>query len=180
TLAPEVWRLVGAVADRFAGTRADVLRLAVPPRHARVEGESWPDPVPAPAPGLSGVAWAELQGGSALLSRLSAGESPRAVWTALPGVASAGGGRGGGSAPDRPAVGTDWAAAISQAVIATTTSGRGAVVVVPTASHVAQVTAALEAHGMPPWSPASDGGFVTLQAEDGPAPRYRACLAALR
>ncbi len=36
-LAPEVLRLAREVADRYAGTLADVLRLAVPPRHAKVE-----------------------------------------------------------------------------------------------------------------------------------------------
>ncbi|MFE9657060.1 primosome assembly protein PriA [Micromonospora sp. NPDC006431] len=36
-MAPEVARLARAVADRYAGSLADVLRLAVPPRHARVE-----------------------------------------------------------------------------------------------------------------------------------------------
>ncbi|MFI1236492.1 primosomal protein N' [Nocardia salmonicida] len=36
-LAPEILRLATAVATRYAGTRADVLRLAIPPRHARTE-----------------------------------------------------------------------------------------------------------------------------------------------
>ncbi|MFD5178863.1 primosomal protein N' [Nocardia sp. NPDC058379] len=36
-LTPEVLRLATAVAARYAGTRADVLRLAIPPRHARTE-----------------------------------------------------------------------------------------------------------------------------------------------
>nr|WP_228536675.1 primosomal protein N' [Nocardia sp. XZ_19_231] len=36
-LAPEILRLATAVAARYAGTRADVLRLAIPPRHARTE-----------------------------------------------------------------------------------------------------------------------------------------------
>ncbi|WP_429417756.1 hypothetical protein [Nocardia sp. GAS34] len=36
-LTPEILRLVAAVAARYAGTRADVLRLAIPPRHARTE-----------------------------------------------------------------------------------------------------------------------------------------------
>jgi primosomal protein N' (replication factor Y) len=35
-LTAEIRRLVDAVAARYAGTRPDVLRLAVPPRHARV------------------------------------------------------------------------------------------------------------------------------------------------
>ncbi|WP_245717339.1 hypothetical protein [Nocardia jejuensis] len=38
-LTPEILRLVTAVAHRYAGTRADVLRLAIPPRHARTEAE---------------------------------------------------------------------------------------------------------------------------------------------
>ncbi|MCL1900195.1 MAG: primosomal protein N', partial [Promicromonosporaceae bacterium] len=36
-LTPEVLRLVRAVARHWAGTTADVLRLAIPPRHARTE-----------------------------------------------------------------------------------------------------------------------------------------------
>ncbi|MDQ6873923.1 MAG: hypothetical protein M3042_02510, partial [Actinomycetota bacterium] len=41
-LAPEIARLARAVADRCAGTLADVLRLALPPRHARVEAQPSP------------------------------------------------------------------------------------------------------------------------------------------
>ncbi|MFI6166987.1 hypothetical protein ACIBCN_09370 [Nocardia sp. NPDC051052] len=36
-LTPEIVQLAIAVAARYAGTRADVLRLAIPPRHARTE-----------------------------------------------------------------------------------------------------------------------------------------------
>jgi primosomal protein N' (replication factor Y) len=42
-LDPEVARLARAVAYRYAGNLSDVLRLAVPPRHARVEAEPPPD-----------------------------------------------------------------------------------------------------------------------------------------
>ena len=45
-LDPEVARLARAVADRYAGNLSDVLRLAVPPRHARVEGQAAPIPAP--------------------------------------------------------------------------------------------------------------------------------------
>src|SRR3954469_24956455 len=38
-LDPEVARLARAVADRYAGNLSDVLRLAIPPRHARVESQ---------------------------------------------------------------------------------------------------------------------------------------------
>ena len=46
-LTPDVRRLVDAVAARYAGTRADVLRLAVPPRHANVEKEPPAEPARA-------------------------------------------------------------------------------------------------------------------------------------
>ncbi len=42
-LSPEIAELARAVANRYAGTVADVLRLAVPPRHARVEAEPPPE-----------------------------------------------------------------------------------------------------------------------------------------
>ena len=42
-LTPDIRRLADAVAARYAGTRADVLRLAVPPRHANVEKQVPPE-----------------------------------------------------------------------------------------------------------------------------------------
>ena len=49
-LSEHMWRLVTQLADRAAGTRADVLRAAIPPRHASAEkaglfagGKSWED-----------------------------------------------------------------------------------------------------------------------------------------
>lgn len=50
-LTPEILRLATAVAARYAGTRADVLRLAIPPRHARTEtgGAKKADVVKKPA-----------------------------------------------------------------------------------------------------------------------------------
>jgi primosomal protein N' (replication factor Y) len=43
-LTPEIFTLSRAVADRYAGTLADVLRLAIPPRHATAEREAPPRP----------------------------------------------------------------------------------------------------------------------------------------
>lgn len=185
-LTPAVARLARAVADRYAGTLADVLRLAVPPRHARTEGEAAPPalvpPVPASpspsslapaslapaapeAPGaLSGTAWAPYRGGPAFLAHLSAGGAPRAAWSALPGP-----------------VGERWPDAVAQAVAATLVGGRGALVVVPDARDVDRVCSALDAAGVPAWSPETgDATHVRLMADDGPARRYRAFLAALR
>lgn len=184
-LTPAVHTLARAVADRYAGTLADVLRLAIPPRHARVEAEAAAavgsavgsgaaavasgEAVVAPSDALgagptpSGTAWVDHRGGAAFLAHLSAGHAPRAVWSALPGEA----GRG-------------WADAIAQAVVATTISGRGALVVVPDARDGDLVAAALESAGLPAWAPGAEGGFARLAADDGPAQRYRSFLAVLR
>nr|WP_276582349.1 primosomal protein N' [Cellulomonas sp. RIT-PI-Y] len=166
-LTPAVGRLARAVADHYAGTLPDVLRLAVPPRHARTEGEV-PRSVGAdvePAdPRPTAVAWTPYRGGPAFLSHLSAGGSPRAAWVALPGPA-----------------GESWAEAIAEAVVATLVSGRGALVVVPDARDVDRVCAALDAAGVPAWDPTRpDSTYVRLMADEGPSRRYRAFLAVLR
>lgn len=48
-LTPEIAGLARAVADRYAGTLTDVLRLAVPPRHAKAESEAPPPTPPEPS-----------------------------------------------------------------------------------------------------------------------------------
>lgn len=161
-LTPEAASLIREVADRYAGTFADVLRLAVPPRHARVEAE----PVPAPddteaEPPESGDTgdtldigvWRDYPAGASFLNALADGRAPRAVWTALPGP--------------------DWTAAIARAVAVTLRGGRGAVVVVADGRDVARVDAALKAE-------LGEGLHVALTAELGPAERYRRWLAVLR
>ena len=72
-LAPEIAALAGAVAERYAGSRADVLRLAVPPRHATTEQQpSVPRDEPVPAdPEAAAVAWAGHEPG---------GGVPRRTW----------------------------------------------------------------------------------------------------
>ncbi|WP_442931510.1 primosomal protein N' [Micromonospora sp. NBC_00330] len=154
-LAPEVARLARAVADRYAGSLADVLRLAVPPRHARVEKEPHDEP-PTPAAPTGAVdprGWRDYPTGPALLRALADGRAPRAVWSALPGE--------------------DWAARYADAVAATVASGRGAVVVVPDARDLDRLDAALTGVLGP-------GRHVSLSAALGPARRYRAFLAARR
>ena len=162
-LSPEVARLARAVADRWAGTLADVLRLAVPARHARVEAEVPVAAVAPVAPSASATAWAPYRGGPAFLQHLTARGAPRAVWTALPGHA-----------------GDRWPDAIAQAVAACVLGGRGALVVVPDARDIDRVLGALADVGIPRWVPGSTGGAVRLAADDGPAVRYRSFLAALR
>ncbi len=48
-LSPEIMSLAREVADRYAGTMADALRLAIPPRHARTESAA-PQSAPAAEP----------------------------------------------------------------------------------------------------------------------------------
>jgi primosomal protein N' (replication factor Y) len=158
-LSPQVAGLARAVADAYAGTLGDVLRLAVPPRHARTEKETPPargDELPlgdtAPGP------WAAYPAGPALVARLAAGESPRAAWTALPGTEDG-----------HP----HWAAALAAAVHATLASGRGSLVVLPDRRDVDAVDAALTAALGP-------GRHVRLEADLGPTARYRAFLALRR
>ncbi|HEX6074060.1 MAG TPA: primosomal protein N' [Micromonosporaceae bacterium] len=152
-LTAEVARLAQAVAERYAGTVADVLRLAVPPRHARVEAEP-PPPVPDRPPDRSDRddAWNDYLTGPGYLRALREGRAPRAVLTMPPGE--------------------DWPARIAQAAAATLASGRGVVVVVPDARDLDRLDTAMSAHlPTPP---------VTLSAALGPAERYRRFLAASR
>ncbi|MER7459404.1 primosomal protein N' [Micromonospora sp. NPDC126480] len=157
-LAPEIARLARAVADRYAGSLADVLRLAVPPRHARVEKEphqpAGPADLPAPQPGPPvAPGWPDYPAGPALLRALTEGRAPRAVWSALPGE--------------------DWPARYADAVAATVAGGRGAVVVVGDARDLDRLDRALTAALGP-------DRHVQLTAALGPARRYRAFLAARR
>lgn len=179
-LTPEVADLARRVADYYAGSLSDVLRLAVPPRLARVEKEPTAREsreavaevdvvaeVPAPT---TITAWSVYRGGDAFLGRLQAGDSPRAVWTALPGQGRTGG----------------WPAALAQAALATAAGGRGTVVVLPDAHDVDRLAQALVEAGVPGWSPQHAAEhpevpcFVPLTADLGPTPRYRNFLAALR
>ncbi|MGH8775554.1 MAG: primosomal protein N' [Jiangellaceae bacterium] len=152
-LTPEIASLARVVADRYAGTVADVLRLAVPPRHAAVEREDAGQPLPpapaAPEPG----GWADHTDGGDLLAALASGGSPRAVWN--PGPAA------------------DWPDLTARLVAATLAGARSALVVLPDARDVARVDRALTAAVGP-------GHHVVLEADLGPAVRYRRWLAVRR
>ncbi|MEV6652244.1 primosomal protein N' [Streptomyces sp. NPDC051219] len=151
-LGPDLLALARAVADRYAGSLADVLQLAIPPRNARAESKPSPEPLPAPAPPDPGT-WERYAKGPALLQALARGGAPRAVWTALPGP--------------------HWPGELARAVAATLSSGRGALVVVPDGRTAARLDAALtEVMG--------EGRHALLTAEAGPEKRYRQWLAVRR
>ena len=155
-LTPEIFDLARMVADRYAGTLADVLRLAIPPRHATAEretprGDTPRDPRPKrPEPG----SWARYQAGPAFLAGLAEGRPVRAAWSALPGP--------------------EWPAEIAIAAVTAAAAGRGVIIVVPDARDLSRVDAALTevAQGQPV--------HVCLTADLGPAERYRRWLTVRR
>ncbi|MCB0895312.1 MAG: primosomal protein N' [Nocardioides sp.] len=154
-LSPAIAALAGELAARYAGTRSDVLRLAIPSRHATTEKKPSP---PAPAPpaydaGAAEAAWAGHEPATAYLRHLAEGSSPRAVWTAAPA--------------------TDWPRLLAHAAAATRASGRGVLVCVPDGKDVARVDEALAAVLGP-------DQHVTLVADSGPARRYADFLAVSR
>ncbi|WP_232085058.1 primosomal protein N', partial [Arthrobacter sp. SO5] len=182
-LTPAVAELAGRVAARYAGTLSDVLRVAVPPRMAKLEKEFAPDGHLDPAlfadgdspdggspdgdnpdgegaggagaaipAGLEASSWGAYRNGPAFLQHLGAGESPRAVLSALQGYGPGG-----------------WPRMIAEAVAAVRLSGRGAVVVVPDYRDLDRVEAALLE-----LLPAGD--VARLTADDGQTPRYRSFL----
>lgn len=157
-LTREIATLIRSVADHYGGCYADVLRLAVPPRHAATEqAERTARP---PLPDLGGAppdALAAYPTGSGLLAALRTGGRPRAYWQVIPAAHPSG----------------DWADGFAAAARATADSGRGTVLVVPDQRDLARLKSACT-------RTLGRSGFVVLRAEAGPAARYRAFLAALR
>jgi primosomal protein N' (replication factor Y) len=151
-LTPETAALFRTIADRWSGTFADVLRLAVPPRHARAEAASSPlaeGPVAPP----DSHGWLRYRAGQPFLDAVAGGRPARAIWNCLPGE--------------------DWPARICEAVQTALAAGRGAIVVVPDARDTARLDAALSER-LP------RNCYVSLSAELGPEARYRRWLAVRR
>ncbi len=151
-LHPQVAALTASIAEKYAGARADVLRLAVPPRHAATEKEPSP-PAPAVTTSVDPGTWDHVVHGPTFLAHLSTGGTPRAVWNAAPG--------------------DDWPTMLAHAVAATHASGRGSLVCVPDQRDAARVSAALE-------TVLGRDQHVVLSADAGPAKRYRDFLAVSR
>jgi primosomal protein N' (replication factor Y) (superfamily II helicase) len=152
-LTAEVRRLVDAVAARYAGTRPDVVRLAVPPRHARVEREPVAGlPLPVVAP-VDPAGWEAYGRGGQFLSALAESRAARAVWQTLPGE--------------------PWADRFAEAAAQTVRTGRAVLAIVPDQRDLDMLWRAATAH-------IDENSVVALSAGLGPAARYRRWLAALR
>jgi primosomal protein N' (replication factor Y) (superfamily II helicase) len=152
-LTPEIRRLVGAVAARYAGTRADVLRLAVPPRHAKVERETPTSPSLPEVSTVDRAGWEAYGHGGQFLTALADSRAARAVWQVLPGEL--------------------WADRFAEAAAETVRAGRGVLAVVPDQRDVDALRRAAT-------TLLDESTVVALSAGLGPAARYRRWLAALR
>ncbi|PNI09889.1 primosomal protein N' [Arthrobacter sp. AFG7.2] len=164
-LTPAVRELVAAVAARCAGTVSDVLRVAVPPRVAKLEKEftaglpagtadpgrvpESPETPPGPGQETLPVSWALYRNGPTFLHHLAGGGSPRAVLNPLQGYGTGG-----------------WPQLLAEAAAAAYASGRGALVVVPDYRDLDRLEKALQAL-LP------EDAVARLTADDGPTPRYR-------
>ncbi|HEX4224299.1 MAG TPA: primosomal protein N' [Pseudonocardiaceae bacterium] len=148
-LSPQLAELARAVADKYAGMLIDVLRLAIPPRHAKTEAEPPGEPAPVPeAPHVAG--WQRYPRGPGFIDAIrEARPRARAVWQALPME--------------------DWPARLAEAAATVASTGRGALLVVPDHRDVARLHAACVAL-------VGETGVVALSADVGPAERYRRWL----
>lgn len=151
SLIPEILELAKSVVARQAGTLSDVLRSAIPNRHATAEATEL---LPAPkVPDIVPVAWADYLGGSALIKRTIAGEAPRAIVT---------------TGCDDPAV------MLAQFAMTVSANDGKVVVVVPDRAAIDRVVESLNTNDCPKFA------IAILASDDGPAHRYRNWLSVLR
>ena len=151
--------LATMIADRYAGSLWDVLRLMAPARVAGVEKLAWASMASSAIEG-AGV---DALVASAAREGLVAMAGGRKVWPAPPIHAS--------SVPAQVLLG--WALAAIQ-------QDGSAIVALPDARAVLAVAEAARAAGLARWTARSGGDFVVLDAEDGASVRFGSHLAALR
>lgn len=143
--------LVRDISLRNAGVVSDVLRSAIPNRHARAEATLIPESDDVEESDIA--VWAQYSGGEALIKRTCSGESPRAIVT---------------TGNDDPAL---LIAKFAQAIAS---SKRDVIVVAPDRTAVERVVRQLAALNVP------SSTIATLLADDGPEKRYRNYVHALR
>jgi primosomal protein N' (replication factor Y) len=184
-LTAEMFGLARAVADRYGGTLADVLRLAIPPRHAAAESAAVGGGVAAGAVVGSAAVGGGVEAGGAVGSAaagggVAAGAVPPlpdpGPWARYPAGRSFLAALAGGRAP-RAAwsalPGPHWPEEIAVAAATASAAGKGTLIVVPDARDLALVDAALA-------DVLGAGRHVCLAAGLGPAERYRRWLAVAR
>jgi len=152
-LTAEVRRLVDAVAARYAGTRPDVLRLAIPPRHAAAEKTQRAVPLLPVIEPVDPTGWGRYTGGVKFLEALHDGRAARAVWQALPGER--------------------WCDRLAEAAAAAVSGGHGVLIIVADQRDIDALLPAATAL-------IDESVVVALAAGLGPSARYRRWLSVLR
>ncbi len=151
---PQLFRLIDALAIRYAGTRSDILRSAVPTRVADAESTdrttSWEKLGTAQEPDLSG--WSAYHHGQSFVDSLLAGGHPRAAWQIAPG--------------------DQWAEVLAGLAVKIALQGRGALLVLPDQRDVDTLRAMLE-------QMVSARQITSLTATMGRRARYSAYLSIL-
>ncbi|APT92468.1 primosome assembly protein PriA [Corynebacterium phocae] len=117
--------LVESLADRYAGTRSDIVRLAIPPRNGKAEESDfdtpWEELGTASEPDLS--AWATYAHGQSFVDAVLKETIARAAWQVTPG--------------------TSWARPLAALATKVALGGGGVVMVVPNQRDLDQLEAAL-------------------------------------
>ncbi|PWG66342.1 primosomal protein N' [Bifidobacterium callitrichidarum] len=172
---------IGLIAQAYGGTRANILRFAVPPRVAKVEAEqrlaaSFRRPVGGGASAgspVAGVSDGAAQGykrisanyadANVLQAGLTGNRFQSFVFDLLPGA-------------------QEWQRDMAWMVATALTAGKCAVVELPTMREVEDLLPALRNYGLTPFAPSPSGGWTgdvaVLNAETMPAAdRYRTYLA---
>jgi len=152
---PERMRtLVDALADRYAGTRSDIVRSAIPARHVKAEATDtstpWEELGSVEEPDLSG--WSAYEHGESFVDAVVAGTVARAAWQIAPG--------------------DDWAGALAALAAKIASDGGGVLIVVPDQTDVDRMDAALREIVGP-------RQITTLTASLGPQARYSRFLSIL-
>lgn len=148
---PQLAALVENLANRYGGTRSDIIRFAIPPRHAKAEeadlDSTFEELGDIAEPDLS--SWSAYQFGESFVDFVLAGNTARAAWQVAPG--------------------DDWAAAIAALGTKVAKSGRGVLVVVPDQGDVDVVEAAFRRY-------VAAKQVTVLNVSQGPQARYRRYL----
>ena len=153
---PRLARLVDSLAELYAGVRSDIIRSAVPSRHARAEkargegpGPSWEELGRLELDDVDLAAWDAYAFGASFISAVLGGAPARAAW--------------------HPAPGEDVAARLAELAVAVARDGGGVLIVVPDQRAVDALEAALR-------ELISPRQITTFAAGLGPESRYRRYL----
>ncbi|MCK7660419.1 primosomal protein N' [Corynebacterium antarcticum] len=152
---PEETRaLVESLCDRYGGVRSDLIRSAVPARHATAENSDtstpWDDLGAVTEPDLS--PWLSYLHGPNFVDAVLAGRAARAAWQVAPG--------------------DDWSSALAGLAVATARSGGGVLIVLPDQRDVDALESALR-------ELVSARQITVLNSALGPQARYRRFLSVL-